>query len=90
MREGGLGLRHRSFQSRLRLEAPAGQARGRRDPCFERLPGNTPVGVVAAGVQDGARVHGEVIAVLGEDERGDNGGFVHVSWWLSRRKIEMA
>lgn len=39
---------------------------------------------VAAGVQDGARVHGEMVAlhgergVLREDERGDDGGFAHV------------
>ncbi|WP_192582563.1 hypothetical protein [Streptomyces triticiradicis] len=39
---------------------------------------------MAAGVQDAARVQGEVIAVLGErgvfgeDERGDDGGFTHV------------
>lgn len=39
---------------------------------------------VAAGVQDGARVHGEVVAlhgergVLREDERVDDGGFAHV------------
>lgn len=44
-------------------------------PCFEGLPGNAPVMGVAAGVQDAARVHREVIAVLGkrgvfgEDER---------------------
>ena len=29
-------------------------------PCFEGLPRNAPIGVVAAGVQDAVRVHGEV------------------------------
>ncbi|MFE5211898.1 hypothetical protein [Streptomyces sp. NPDC056600] len=49
-------------------------------PCLECLPGDAPVGVVAAGVQDGARVHGERIAmpgqggVFGEEERGEEAG----------------